>query len=81
MFDVSGVVETPVDIDPLEPVSWRFRRSCGSDLAASKFPSSQVPGTEAWETPLDQIPNHQEVQKQLEDKKVVNKMLCTPQYF
>jgi len=48
LFDVSGVVETPVDIDPLEP---------------------------AWETPLDQIPNHQEVQKQLEDKKVVNKML------
>ena len=41
----------------------------------------QVPGTEAWETPLYQIPNHQEVQKQLEDKKVVNKMMCTPQYF
>lgn len=50
LFDISGVVETPVDIDPLEP---------------------------DWETPLDQLPSHKELQNQMEDKKVMEKMLSS----
>ncbi|CAK9097955.1 Developmentally-regulated G-protein 1 (AtDRG1) (Developmentally-regulated G-protein 2A) (AtDRG2a) [Durusdinium trenchii] len=50
LFDISGVVETPDDIDPLSP---------------------------AFRTPLDQLPSHEELQKQLQDAKVMKKLLRT----
>lgn len=106
LFDISGVVETPVDIDPLEPVSRQkyshlmiigmmLKYHCNalgvhmshstkhtdiSDMHLHRIIADGHIHTlyihmQDWETPLDQLPSHKELQNQMEDKKVMDKML------
>ena len=93
LFDISGVVETPVDIDPLEPVSRQKHshvmvigmmlkyhcNACGGQTSHSTRHTHRHMVADGhmqdWETPLDQLPSHKELQNQMEDKKVMDKML------